>query len=348
MAEDYYKTLGVSKTASADEIQKAYLKLARKYHPDMNPEDPEGAKKKFQTIQSAFDVLKDPEKRKQYDQFGPAYEQMGNPGAGGNPFGQGGFRWSSNGGQGGNPFGGGSPFGAGGGGGGINLDDILGMFGAGGGQGGNPFGEGSPFGASSSGRRRRASSAGPVKGENYHVAVDIPFQTAVRGGKVPISLDKGGKIESVDVNIPAGIESGKKIRLRGLGGPGTAGGPAGDLLLEVNVLPHDYYTRRGDNLYVRVPITLKEAALGGKVDVPTPSGTVTVTVPPGTTSGTKLRLKGRGTPEQTKNGLVTRPAGDLYIEFEVQLPKSWSKTDQELIARLDTDVSPSVRSGLHF
>ncbi|MDO5566228.1 MAG: J domain-containing protein, partial [Planctomycetia bacterium] len=341
---DYYKILGVPRTASQEEIQKAYFALARKHHPDMNPDDQEGAKKRFQELQGAFDVLKDPEKRKQYDQFGEGFEQYGRAGGGGggNPFGgfgsQGGFNWSGSSSQGGG-FGGE---------GGINLDDILGMFGAG--RGGGGFSSGGaggadPFGSfrqETSGPRRRRK-AGPVKGENINYTVEIPLQTAVRGGKVPLNFDNGtGKISSVDVNIPKGIEEGKKIRLRTLGLPGSNGGEAGDLVLTVKIQDHPFYSRKGNDLYVRVPITFKEAALGGKIDVPTPAGTVTVSVPAGATSGTRLRLKGQGIPAVVKEGKVEKEAGNLYIEFEVQLPTNWSKTDQELIQKLNADVVPPV------
>lgn len=344
MAEDYYKILGVPRTASQEEIQKAYFALARKHHPDMNPDDQEGAKKRFQELQGAFDVLKDPEKRKKYDQFGEGFEQYAGAG-GGNPFGGfggggGGFHWSGSS-QGG--FGGES---------GINLDDILGMFGGGrsGGFSGGTSGA-DPFGAfrQESGGTRRRRKAGPVRGENINYTVEIPFQTAVRGGKVPLNFDNGaGKISSVDVNIPTGIEEGKKIRLRSLGMPGTNGGDAGDLVLTVKVQEHPYYSRKGNDLYVRVPISLKEAALGGKIDVPTPNGTVTVSVPAGATSGTRLRLKGQGIPSVVKDGKVEKEAGNLYLEFEIQLPTNWSKADQELIQKLNSDVVPSPRARLYF
>ncbi len=336
MAEDFYSTLNVSKTATQDEIQKAYLKLARKYHPDMNPDDPEGAKKKFQEIQAAFDVLKDPEKRKMYDLTGSADGQGfsggnpfgggGNPfGAGGNPFGGGNFHWSTSGGQGA---------------GGINLDDILGMFGGGG--GGNPFGS---AGASAGSSRTRRRKQGPIKGENATSSVTVPFQTAVHGGKLPLNLRRNdGRFESVDVTVPAGIETGKKIRLRGLGEPSPNGGESGDLIIEVKVGDHPFYTRKGLNLYVKVPITLKEAALGGKVDIPTPDGTVTVTVPPGSTTGTKLRFKDRGIKPQQQG----ENPGDLFAEFEVQLPKSWSKKDLELIEKIESGTNPPIRSGFYF
>lgn len=332
MAEDFYKTLGVSKNASQDEIQKAYLKMARKYHPDLNPKDPEGAKKKFQELQTAFETLKDPEKRRQYDQFGPDYERFaggGNPfGAGGNPFGGGG-----------NPFGGGFS----GGGASFSFDDILNAFGGGASAGGgNPFGGGFSGGGNPFGGGRRRRSPAPQKGEDVTATVSVPLATAVLGGTIPVTIrrERGGMV-SVDAKIPVGIETGKKIRLRGMGEPGVAGGPSGDVILEVEIAPHPFYSRFGKDLTVKTPITLKEAAFGAKVDVPTPRGTVAVTIPPGATSGTRLRLKGLGVaPDGEK-------PGDLYVECAVALPKSWSKEDLELLQKLDSDV-PNVREKLSF
>ncbi len=329
MAEDFYKVLGVSKTASQDEIQKAYLKLARKYHPDMNPDDPEGAKKKFQELQHAFDTLKDPEKRKQYDQFGEGYAQFG--GAGG----QGGF-------SGFNGFGNGGTFRASFNGSNINLDDILkGFAGMGGTGGANPFGgAGGPFGGARKTRRR----PGPTKGANTTSALEIPFKTAILGGSLPLSLRDSatGNIKSVDVKIPAGIESGKKIKLRGLGEPGSDGGSSGDLLLTITVAPHPFYTRDGNDLRARVPITLKEAVLGGKVDVPTPYGVVGVKVPPCSSTGTKLRLKGFGV--RQGNGVED---GNLYVVFDVALPKSWSNDDLKLLDKMKLDDA-NPRANLNF
>ncbi len=319
MAEDFYKTLGVSKNATQDEIQKAYLKLARKYHPDLNPKDPEGAKKKFQELQTAFETLKDPEKRRQYDRFGAEYERFGgagNPfGAGGNPFGAGG-----------NPFGGFSSGGAS-----FSFDDILNAFGGGASAGGNPFG---------GGRRRRSSA--PQKGADVTATVSVPLATTVLGGTVPVTIrrERGGMV-SVDAKIPVGVENGKKIRLRGMGEPGVGGGAPGDVILEVAIEPHPFYSRSGKDLTVKTPITLKEAALGAKIDVPTPRGTVAVTVPPGATTGTKLRLKGLGV------AVGGEKPGDLYVECAVSLPKSWSKEDLELLKKLDSDV-PNVREKLRF
>ncbi|MBP5622522.1 MAG: J domain-containing protein [Thermoguttaceae bacterium] len=314
MAEDFYKTLGVSKTASQDEIQKAYLKLARKYHPDMNPDDPEAAKKKFQEVQSAFDVLKDPEKRKQYDQFGENYANFS--GANGAGFDFKGFSGAN-----------------------VNLDDILKSFGMGGMGGGGPFGAGfssGPFNARGRGRAgARRKSTGPEKGPNTTSTLKIPFRTSIVGGVVPISIRdlQTGKIKSVDVKVPGGVESGKKIKLREMGDPSPNGGPNGDLILTIDVEPHPFYTRDGLDLRVRVPISLKEAALGGKVDVPTPHGVVSVKVPAGSTTGSKLRVKGFG----VRPGKGTD--GNLYVVFEVALPQTWSKEDLKLLEKMKLDGS---------
>lgn len=327
MAEDLYQVLGVSKNASQDEIQKAYLKLARKYHPDMNPDDPEGAKKKFQELQHAFDTLKDPEKRKQYDQFGENFERFG--GAGGGFQGFNGFGGFSNGaGFQGN----------------VNIDDILKVFGGamGGGMGGNPFGGaagGGPFG----GRGRSRRSAAPEKGANTASRLLVPFKIAVLGGVMPISVrdPKSGKVKSVDVKIPVGIEAGKKIRLSGMGDPSPNGGPAGDLIVTIDVDTHQFFSRDGDELYVRVPISLKEAAFGGKVDVPTPYGVVSVKIPEGATTGTKLRLKGFGVRRGKGND------GNLYVLFEIVTPKVWDQEDLELLRKMKLQ-SDNPRDGLTF
>lgn len=332
MADDYYKTLEVGKNATADEIQKSYRNLARKYHPDLNQDDPK-AKQKFQKLQEAYDVLSDAEKRKQYDQFGPGFEQMAGAGgfnwggaqggAGqGNPFGNaGGFRWTDMGGQGGP---GQADF---------DLNDILGgMFGAGGGA--------SPFGAGG-GRRRQRRPASPSKGGDLQHEITVPFNTAVMGGDYEITLQRhGGTPERVTIKIPVGISSGKKIRLRGQGNPApTPDGKPGDLILTVKVASHPNFERRGDQLYVTVPITLQEAVQGAKIEVPTPKGMVSVTVPAGATSGTKLRLKGCG---------IQKPSGatDLFAELAVALPKQWSDHDRELIKQLDTTHPEPPRQNL--
>ncbi|MBO7724942.1 MAG: J domain-containing protein [Thermoguttaceae bacterium] len=324
---NYYKVLGISKTASQEDVDKAYRNMARKYHPDLNPDDPEGAKKKFQELQEAYDTLKDPEKRKLYDQFGSGYKQYGGgPGAGAGPFGSGSsYTWSSS---------GGDP--------GIDINEILGqMFG---GRGANPFGSGAgPFSGRGTGGNHRTRSAMP--GQNVTSTIRVPFKIAAFGGTVPLTYQMpSGRRETLDVKIPAGIDTGKKIRLRGKGEESPMGGVAGDLILEVQVEPHKYYTREGKNIYVHIPITLKEAALGGKVDVPTPTGTVTVTIPAGSTTGTKLRIKEHGITSVKKG----EKKGDLFVVFDVALPAKWSKEDLKLIEQLAPQSEPPERGSIQF
>jgi len=316
MSDDYYATLGVGRGASADEIQKAYRKLAKKFHPDMNPDD-KAAQKKFKEVQQAYDVLSDDKKRKMYDQFGPQFEQMG---------GGGGPQWSGQvpPGYGGFDFGG--AFGRGGGGSEENLppelQDLLRQFTSGGG-GGFQF-EGGPQ------PRRRGRKAAAQPGANIQHEIEVPFRTAATGGEVSLRLVRpGNKNETITVKIPAGIEDGKTIRLRGQGEASPNGGPAGDLLITVRATPHSHFRRDGLDLIVRVPVTLAEAALGGKVDVPTPQGTISLKVPPGTSSGAKLRAKGQGI--KTSDGKV----GDLYAEIEIVIPKQVDEESGELVRRLD-------------
>lgn len=303
MANDYYKTLGVSKNASQPEIQKAYRDLARKYHPDMNPDD-KTAKRKFQEIQTAFDVLNDPSKREMYDRYGSSFES-----AGGGARGPGG-RSPGPGGMGG-------------------FEDAFSQF----------FGErysGDPTGgfadifsqfrrAKGGAAGKRGKSADRAAQANPEFSVQVPFQVAVQGGDTQLELrHPSGKVDTVSVKIPAGIEEGKKIRLKGRGADGSH--PADDLLVTIHIAPHPCFQRRGDNLHVKLPITLREAARGAKVDVPTPRGTVSLRVPAGTSSGKKLRVKGHGVVAKG------RPAGDLFAELEIILPAS---LDAEALRAID-------------
>lgn len=322
MAEDYYKTLGVRRDASSEEIQKAYRDLARRYHPDVNASP--DAKKKFQEVQAAFDVLNDRQKREMYDRYGSSFEGMGGRGPQGGPQGH--------------PFGGGMPPGAGGedfdfsqffgerfGGGGVDLGDILGQFRRG----------GAGRTRSGAGRRRR--------GTDLEHEIQIPFTTAIAGGEAQISVQRGdGRVETLGVKIPAGIEDGKKIRLRGQGEPAEPGGTPGDILLTIRVAPHPSFTRRGNDLFVKVPVTLAEAALGGKIDVPTPRGTVALQVPPGTSSGKKLRVKGQGI--APKSGTP----GDLFAELQIVLPKTLDEATREAIRKLDQQAPQDVRANLRW
>lgn len=300
MPADHYETLGLKKGASDDEIRKAYRDLARKYHPDLNKDDA-AAKQKFQEVQQAFDVLNDAKKREMYDRFGPGFEGAGGGGQGpfpGGPFPGGGFP------------GGGFP----GGGGDINLEDLFG------GGGGGGF-------ADLFRRGGRGGAAPPRRGDDIEHEVTVPFATAINGGEIAICVRRAnGKEETLTVKAPAGIEDGKKIRLRGQGDPGPAGD--GDLLLTVRVAPHPAYKRRGNRLDVVAPITLAEAIAGAKIDVPTPHGSVTLTIPAGTSSGKRLRVREHGV--RPKSG----PAGDLYVELQIVLPDDLSDEDRAAIAEL--------------
>jgi DnaJ-class molecular chaperone len=325
MSKDYYKTLGVSKSASAEEIQKAYRNLARKYHPDLNPDD-KTAKQKFQDVQQAYETLNDPKKKQMYDQFGSDYEQMGGAPGGGFP--------------GGHPFGGGGgqvPPGfeqmfGGGGAGGITLEELMRNFGMGGGGG-----------FEGGGGRKRSRRQQQVPGDDVRADVEVPFRTAVLGGKVSISLRRpDGRKESIDVSIPAGIESGKTIRLRGQGDPSPNGGPAGDLLITVRIAEHESFTRQGLDLTVKVPVTIAEACLGGKIEVPSPHGTITLTIPPGTSSGKRIRAKGQGI--HAKDGTQ----GDLYAEVAIVVPKKLNGKTTELVKQLSEQLDDQPRAGLQF
>jgi DnaJ-class molecular chaperone len=322
MSQDYYETLGVARGASADDIQKAYRKLARKYHPDLNPDD-KAAQKKFKEVQQAYDVLSDEKKRKMYDQFGPAFEQFGSGGPGGA-----GPQWSGQVPPGfeGFEFTGSWPGGSGRGGGAggqipPDLEEMLRQFTGGG--GGFDFGGGAT--TRRRGRRRPAEPGADVRHE-----VEVPFRTAVSGGEVSLRIHRGSqRAETIGVKIPAGIDDGQTIRLRGQGEASRDDGPPGDLLVTVRIAPHPSFRRDGLDLVVRVPVTLAEAALGGKVDVPTPHGTIALKVPPGTSSGTRLRAKGQGVHK------LDGRTGDLYAEILIAIPRQIDHADAELIRKLD-------------
>jgi curved DNA-binding protein len=311
--EDYYKVLGVRRDATQAEIQKAYRDLARKYHPDRNPND-KTAKEKFQRVQAAFDVLNDPSKRELYDRYGSSFESMG---SGAGP--SGGRAWYTQAAPGFED---------------VDFSQFFGeRFGA------DPSGGFtdifSQFRRASSSRQGRRTRAAPTApGGDVHSEITVPFTTAVEGGTVDLSLQRGdGHIETISVKIPPGIEEGTKIRLRGQGKPG-GGGPAGDLLLTVHTAPHPYFSRRGNDLYVKVPVTLAEAALGAKIDVPTPSGTISLRIPPGTSGGKKLRIKGEGI--RTKGGA----RGDLFAEVQIVLPPQLDEEILEAIRRLPPQPNP--------
>jgi DnaJ-class molecular chaperone len=312
---DYYATLGVSRTSTAEEIRKAHKKLSRKYHPDVNKEA--GASEKFKEVQEAFEVLGDKDKRQQYDQFGTAFPG----GAAGGPRGQT-YTWTGAGPGGGGPVDLGDLFG-----GQVDLESLL----------GGAFGGGGFPGAKGGARRR-----GRAAGENFETEVEVPFQIAVEGGKYELSLQRDGKIERLTVKIPAGVDNGSVVRLSGQGHPGMGGGPAGDLLVRIRVAPHPYFRREGNDLLVDVPITVTEAALGAKVEVPTlQEGTVMLTIPPGTSSGAKLRLRGEGVPD-----VSTKKHGDQYVVVKIVAPQNLNERARELLKDLADAAPQAPRKGL--
>jgi DnaJ-class molecular chaperone len=312
---DPYEILGVAKTASEAEIKKAFRALAKKHHPDKHAGDA-AAKKRFQEISGAYDILGDKDKRAQFD--------AGAIGADGNPKGfdprAGGFRQ-------GNPFGGG-----GGGPGGrefhFSFDDNP----------GGPAGFEDIFADLMGGGRRGrggASQGRAVKGEDFSAAVTVSFAEGAIGGTRRVVLQNG---EQIDVKIPVGVKDGQVVRVKGRGGAGRGGGPSGDILLTVSVAAHPFMTRDGNDIRMDLPVTLKEAVLGGKVPVPTLTGTVSLSVPPDANTGTILRLKGKGI---AAHG--TAAAGDLYVRLVITLA---DKPDESLRAFLQAwpgDYDPRAK-----
>jgi len=352
---DFYEVLGVSKTASKDEIKSAYRKLAKKYHPDINKEP--GAEEKFKEVQEAYDILYDDSKRQTYDQFGhAAFEQGGSTGGAGNPFAGGGFSSQD--------FGG------------MNFGDIFSSF----------------FGG---GARQQTKNYGPRRGDDTLQRIRVPFMDAILGKKVlvPVSYDekcshcngsgakdsssvktcphcggKGyvnvqqrtlfgvmeqqsvcphcggtGKIISefcpecggkgykhikrdMEVNIPAGINAGQQILVRGKGGVGRNGGDNGDLYLEIVIIPHEFFKRDGNDIHIDVPISMVDAILGKKVDIPTVYGDVEVEIPAGTQPNQILRLKGRGIKDMRKG-----VPGDEYVHIQVKTPTKISKEQKKAL-----------------
>ena len=301
MSDDHYQILGVSRTATSEDIQKAYREMARKYHPDLHPDD-DAAKEQFKKVQTAFDVLNDPSKREMYDRYGSSFEGV-NAGGGG---------WSPQGHQGG--------FQAGG------EVDLESLFGGG-------FADLFGGGKRRSSRPRRSAS---TQGEDITANIRIPFQLAIDGGKTEVRFDRDGHSETLSITIPQGLPDGARMRLRGQGRPGSGGGAAGDLLLEVGVEPHPVYRREGDTLAVNLPISLSEALEGAKVDLPTPWGVISLRLPAGTSSGKKLRAAGMGV--RHTNG----SKGDLIAEVQIVLPDL--KNEAESKSLLDAVKAAELNS----
>jgi DnaJ-class molecular chaperone len=288
---DPYDILGVNKKASEAEIKKAFRSLAKKYHPDTKGGDA-AAQKKFQEISGAYDILGDKEKRAKFDRG--EIDSNGNPRGfdprGGGPFGGGGGRT----GPGGfehtwNPQNGETAEG-------FRAEDIFADL----------------FGGGLGGGRRGGGRKQPRAGETYEISITVSFDDAAKGGTRRVYMPDG---REVDVRIPVGVRDGQQIRLKGQGGEGRNAGPRGDVLLNVSVASHPYYIRDGNDLRMELPITLKEAVLGGKVTVPTLTGSVSLSVPPNSNSGAVLRLKGKGIPAHGGEA-----AGDLYAKLIVTLP----------------------------
>lgn len=309
MNKNLYDTLGVSKTASDAEIKSAYRKLARKYHPDLNKDD-KNAAEKFKEISCAYDILGDKDKRKKYDNneidaegkptgFGAGFG--GGSGFGGNPFGAGfGGSYRASGGE--NPFGGGFDFSS------IFGDEIFSQF--------------------AGGRRGSSAYGGPRKGQDVAYTMPVDFLDAARGAEKNVNLNG----RNINVKIPAGTENGQTLRLKGLGNPGSGGGENGDVLITVKVGSHPYFKADGANILFDLPISFKEAVLGAKITVPTIGGKVKVTVPPYSSSGEKLRLKGKGM--AAKAG-----TGDQIITLKIMSPRTPDKNLEQALAGInDTAV----------
>jgi len=367
---DYYEVLGVGKGASEADIKKAFRKLARKYHPDVNPGD-KSAEQRFKELNEAYEVLSDPKKRQQYDQFGHAAFGAGyGPGQGGPGF---------------------EGFGAGGGAEFFRSQNFEGF--------GDIFGD--MFG-------ERVRPHGPRKGEDITYSVEIDLEDAIFGRTMQVDLQRevacatcsgtgaqpgstrktcptcmgsgsvaksrgfmqiaqpcptcrgegtinpnpcrtcGGKgaisrSERINVKIPAGVDNGSKIRVAGMGGPGERGGPSGDVYIITRVRPHSYFERKGDNLYSDAGVTVKEAALGEKIEIPTVDGIVSLTVPPGTQSGQQLKLKGKGVPHLGGGGV-----GDHYVTIKVMTPSGIGERGKELLNELDRLHPSNPRQNITF
>jgi curved DNA-binding protein len=319
--KDYYKILGVARDADKDAIKRAYRKLAHKHHPDVSKEP--DAEERFKEVKEAYEVLSDPEKRAAYDQLGSGWRQGQSfeppPG------------WEAD-----------FDFGGAGGLGGMGAEEFSEFF-------ENLFGGG--FRAGPFGGRSRGSAWGgggfASHGEDQHARIEIALEEAYRGGhhRIQVSVpdrDAQGRVthhtRNLDVTIPAGIRDGQQIRLSGQGSAGLGGGPAGDLYLAVHIRPHPHFQLDGKDVYLNLPVTPWEAALGAKVRVPTLGGPVTLNIPAGAQSGQKLRLKGRGLPG-------SHP-GDQYVVLQIRVPKPETEEQSELYRQMAQKMAFNPRSQL--
>jgi len=322
--KDYYQVLGVPKNASEKEIKQAFRKLARKHHPDVNPGD-RGAEQKFKEINEAHEVLSDPEKRRKYDQLGSNWKQYEQYARGPSPSGFGGFRVDFEGPGGGGGF---SDFFKTFFGGGIDLEDL--------------FGQARGGGFRSAGRERsgRGFGATPEAGRDVSAVVEVTLEEAHQGTTRRMSIEGGPGTEAFDVRIPPGVKEGSRVRVAGKGEK-SHGGASGDLYLEVKITPHPVYRREGDDLYVDVPVTFAEAALGAEIEVPTLSGRARIRIPAGSQTGRLMRLKGKGMPR-----LKAGEPGDLFAKLVVVVPKELQPRELELVKELQTLRTDNPRAHL--
>lgn len=329
--KDYYQLLGVPKNAPEKDIKSAYRKLARKWHPDANPNNQKQAEEKFKEIQEAYEVLGDPEKRRKYDMLGSDWQQAARQAEQ-----QRRYRHQQN----------------------ETFNFNFGDFGAGAQEGGGPSGFSDFFDMffSGIGRRNTAQSTGfAQRGQDLETTIELTLRDVYDGGKKSVSLqvedvcarcrgtgtDRGGLCtqchgtgrlltnKKFEVSIPKGIGEGQRIRLAGQGGSGVAGGPNGDLFLIVKLAEDPTYKRKGDDLYVELPVSMYDLVLGGEVKVPTMAGQVSMTVPPGTQNNRLLRLTGKGLPKVRNGG-----AGDQYVRLIGQLPTNLSEKEKKLFREL--------------
>jgi curved DNA-binding protein len=324
MARDFYESLGVSRSADQSEIQRAYRRLARQLHPDVN-KDP-SAEEKFKDLSEAYDVLSDPEQRKRYDAFGEDFRRVppdvdpatwrqartyAGAGAGAGAGGPAGGGFGGQSGPSGVRFT--SDFGDD-----VDLEDLLGgMFG---------------------GRGRGRAGWGPIQGADQETEIRIGVEEAFNGTHRTLTISGPDGPRTIDVDIPAGVVEGQRIRVAGQGGQGTGGASPGDLYLGIRIQPHPRYRVSGRDLHVDLPLAPWEAALGAEVKVDTPGGPATVKVPAGTSSGRRLRLKGRGLPNRRGT------PGDLYAEASIKVPKTLSADERRLFEELKRISTFSPRS----
>jgi len=315
--KDPYATLGVSRTASAEEIKKAYRKLAKKLHPDMNPGDKK-AEERFKEVSAAFDVVGDPKKRALYDEFGEISLRSGFDEAKARQFRE--YRQAA---------------GAGGGRGFQGFEDLFG--GAAGAGGFDPSDLGSMFGdlfGGGRGRGRRTRNE-PAAGDDVEAPIEVDLRDAVLGAEREIMLQKPGASASsrIKVKIPPGVETGSRVRLAGQGGPGERGAAAGDLYIFLSLAPHRLFQRDGANIHCKVPIPMATAALGGTIEVPSiDGGRAKVTVPAGTQSGHQFRLRAKG-----MSVLRAQTRGDMYVHAVIETPMNLTKRQQDLLKEFERE-----------